>query len=717
MAWFLENAWLIPALPLLAFALITLTPLRRSNTLSAWLATALMAGAALLALGVGLAVAGGVLVGPDGTVTSRAALSAQPASEGFTFPVPNIVRDARWAPAGGDAALRLGFLIDPAVAAMLVMVALASSCIHLFSVGYMGHDERQARFFSLISLFTAAMLTMVMASNLLLLFIAWEIMGLCSYLLIAFRYEKSYPDPNQITPRAAARKAFVTTRIGDVLLLVGLAALWTSAGTLELGVGAGQIFNPETLSALQAAPGLFGASLATTIALLIFCGTIGKSAQFPLHVWLPDAMEGPTPVSALIHAATMVAAGVFLVARTYPIFAASDALPVVAAIGAFTALFAALIAVAQYDIKRILAYSTISQLGFMVAALGIGGWVAAMFHLLTHAFFKALLFLGSGSVIHGMEAAVGRDSNVSQDIRNMGGLKRFMPATFWTYVAGTLALAGFPGFSGFWSKDEILADAAGHREWLILGVLLLASFLTAFYMARQVAIVFFGPFRGFQPRGVTKDQRSAGHEPHESPRTMTVPLIVLALFATFGGLINLPFEGWQHLKKFFFPQGGPELLFNPVVMLVASVVAVVGLAAGALLYRSAFLTAEDHDPLERALPGPFRLLNRRFGVDELYSGTFGRLAGALAFGWDWFDQRVLGRLVGGTGALTQFLGQLNFIVDDTVLNDGADALAAGTAASGDQARRTSTGKIQDYVAIVFAGVVVLGAVFLYGVGR
>jgi NADH-quinone oxidoreductase subunit L len=748
MAWFLENAWLIPALPLLAYMLITLTPLRRSKPLSAWLATGLMAVAALLALGVGLAVAGGVLVGPNGAVTSRDALSARPSAETFTFPVPNIVRDVRWAPAGGEAEVRLGFLIDPAVAAMLVMVALASSCIHLFSVGYMAHDERQARFFSLISLFTAAMLTMVMASNLLLLFIAWEIMGLCSYLLIAFRYEKSYPDPNQITPRAAARKAFVTTRIGDVLLMVGLAALWTSAGTLELGAGPGQVFNPETLRALNAAEGPFGASMATTIALLIFCGTIGKSAQFPLHVWLPDAMEGPTPVSALIHAATMVAAGVFLVARTYPIFEAGDALPVVAAIGAFTALFAALIAVAQYDIKRILAYSTISQLGFMVAALGIGGWVAAMFHLLTHAFFKALLFLGSGSVIHGMEAAVGPDSNVSQDIRNMGGLKRFMPVTFWTYAAGTLALAGFPGFSGFWSKDEILADAAAHGEWLVLGALMLASFLTAFYMARQVTIVFFGPFRGFQPRGRTKDQEprtqeprtqepgtrnqeprsdfgpssaiygpSSNHEPHESPRTMTVPLVVLALFATFGGLVNLPYEGWQHLKKFFFPQGGPELLFNPAIMLAASVVAVVGLAAGALLYRNAFLTAEDRDPLERVLPGPFGLLNRRFGVDELYVATFTRLINSLALAWDWLDRRVLGRLVGGTGALTQFLGQLNFIIDDTVLNDGADALAAGTVAGGDQARRSSTGKIQDYVAIVFAGVVVLGAVFLYGVGR
>jgi NADH-quinone oxidoreductase subunit L len=738
MGTFLQIAWLIPALPLASYALITLTPLRRNAAVSAWLAMALMAAATALALGVGLEVAQGVLVAQNGATTTREALSARPESESFTFPVPNIVRDARWAPAGGDAEVRLGYLIDPAAAAMLVMVAVAASCIHLFSVGYMAHDERRARFFSLISLFSAAMLTMVMASNLLLLFIAWEIMGLCSYLLIGFWYDKRYRDPRQITPAQAAIKAFITTRIGDVLLMVGLAYLWTVAGTLQLGMGEGQVFHTETLRRLSATEGAFGASTATLIALLIFGGTVGKSAQFPLHVWLPDAMEGPTPVSALIHAATMVAAGVFLVARTYPIFAVSGALPVVAAIGAFTALFAALIAVAQYDIKRILAYSTVSQLGFMVAALGIGGWTAAMFHLLTHAFFKALLFLGSGSVIHGMEAAVGHDSNTAQDIRNMGGLKRFMPATFWTYAIGMLALAGFPGFSGFWSKDEILADAANHGEWLVLGALLLASFLTAFYMARQVTVVFFGPFRGFQPRPDTHPSEpteverghdevevhhaggvhtAGGDEPHESPWTMTAPLTVLAVLAALVGFLNLPYDGWHHLARFFFPLQEIESTFNPAIMLAASAVAIVGLAAGYLLYREAFLTAEDQDPLERMLPAPFGLLHRRFQVDELYAATFGQLAAALASAWDWLDRRVLDRAVDGAGTLTQFLGRVNFIVDDTVLNDGADALATGAVASGDQARRTTSGKIQDYVAIVFAGVVILGVVYLYGVGR
>ncbi|HEX5690121.1 MAG TPA: NADH-quinone oxidoreductase subunit L, partial [Roseiflexaceae bacterium] len=465
MGLFLQSAWLIPLLPLLGFAIITLTPIRANKAASGWLAIALMVVATVIALGIGLEVAQGVHVAPDGTAEVMAAEEhAAPAEgaageeESFAFPEANIVQTVRWAPAGGDASFTMGYYIDPAVAAMLVMVTIASTCIHLFSLGYMAHDGRQSRFFSFISLFTSAMLLMVLSSNLLLFFMAWEVMGLCSYLLIGFWYDKVYPDPRQITPRQASMKAFITTRVGDALFMVGLAFLWTQAGSLDFGAGEGQIFNPEYLTHIAETPTVLGFSVATGIALLLFAGTVGKSAQFPLHVWLPDAMEGPTPVSALIHAATMVAAGVFLVGRTFPIFVASEALPVVAFIGSFTALFAALIAVGQFDIKRILAYSTLSQLGFMVAALGIGGWVAGIFHLLTHAFFKALLFLGSGSVIHGMEATVGHDSNTSQDIRNMGNLRKFMPTTWLTYMAGYLALAGFPLLSGFWSKDEILAD-------------------------------------------------------------------------------------------------------------------------------------------------------------------------------------------------------------------------------------------------------------------
>ncbi|NTW97689.1 MAG: NADH-quinone oxidoreductase subunit L, partial [Oscillochloris sp.] len=522
MSFFLHYAWLIPALPLLGFALITFTPLRRSNSASGWTATGLMFLAALLAIGLLAAVVGatsGEAAATHGEAAAteeshgeaaateeshgEAAATEESHGEAFAFPAPAFVQRFAWAPAGSGS-FAMGIYVDSPVAAMLAMVTITATCIHLFSIGYMASNRRQSRFFSFISLFASAMLLMVLADNLLLFFMSWEIMGLCSYLLIGFLYER---------PQAyrAAVKAFITTRIGDVLMLLGLVYLWTQAGSLAFGTGEGEIFNPEFLTRIGSETGIFGMPHATGIALLIFAGTVGKSAQFPLHVWLPDAMEGPTPVSALIHAATMVSAGVFLVARTFPIFQADGgaALAVVAFIGAFTALFAATIAVAQYDIKRILAYSTLSQLGFMVAAIGIGGWVAGMFHLIAHAFFKALLFLGSGAVIHSMEETPSiqkihhRDEyaaqQTAQDIRNMGGLRSKLPWTFWTYTAGYLALAGIVPFAGFWSKDEILAHAMESGHLVVYAVLTIAAFLTAFYMTRQWLLVFFGSFRGEQP--------------------------------------------------------------------------------------------------------------------------------------------------------------------------------------------------------------------------
>ncbi|GAB4206151.1 MAG: NADH-quinone oxidoreductase subunit L [Roseiflexaceae bacterium] len=709
----LELAWLIPVCPLLAFLAITFTPLRASRAASGWLAVGLMAVATLLALGVAAQAGAGKPAGYG---------------EGFLPPDPVIVQTFRWAPAG-DTALTMGYLIDAPAAAMLVMVTIASTCIHLFSLGYMAHDPRQTRFFSFIALFTAAMLTMVMASNLLLFFMAWELMGLCSYLLIGFWYDRNYRDPRQITPRQAAIKAFITTRIGDVLLMVGMAFLWTEAGSLDFGTAPGQIFNPDLLERLNVNMGGLPLTALTAIALLIFAGTVGKSAQVPLHVWLPDAMEGPTPVSALIHAATMVAAGVFLVARTFPIFEASDALPVVAVVGVVTAVMAALIACAQFDIKRILAYSTLSQLGFMVAALGVGAWVPALFHLLTHAFFKALLFLGAGSVIHGMETVVGHNASTAQDIRNMGGLRRAMPATFLTYMVGFLALAGFPLLAGFWSKDEILAEALLGGHLIIWALLSFASFLTAFYMTRQVVLVFFGEFRGTQPRRDTRPSepqtvespRANPHEdevgvehphggalPPESPWTMVAPLAVLALFAAFAGFINTPFA--HPLSDYL---GQPAGQFNLVVMAVATVASLAGIGLGWALYRNAFASPTDTDPLERFDARTFRALQARLGFDQLYARTIGLATELLAGLTDWFDRNVLGRLVGGTGRLTDFLGRVNFILDDTLLNDGADRLAQGTIRSGDGTRRVATGKIQDYAALIFAGVVVLGVIFLY----
>lgn len=787
---FFELAWLIPLLPLAAFVFITvLSPFYRNRLISGWVAITLMGAATVLALGVLLQAAGPEPFGPEAPAEkhegSIAGLLASATLTGlgaegdskihFSGFGGSFARSIPWA-ATGETTFNLGYLIDASVALMLAMVTIASTCIHLFSLGYMAHDEypagheRQSRFFSFISLFTASMLGMLLADNLLLFFICWELMGLCSYLLIGFWFYKP-------SAYKAARKAFITTRIGDVFMMLGLFYLYTQAGSLTFGTAEGQIFNPEFLERIASQGTILGASAATVIALLIFMGTVGKSAQFPLHVWLPDAMEGPTPVSALIHAATMVAAGVFLVARTYPIFIASGtALTVVAIVGAFTALFAALIAVAQFDIKRILAYSTLSQLGFMVAALGIGGWVAGFFHLLTHAFFKALLFLGSGSVIHGMEATVGHDPNKAQDIRNMGGLSRFMRVTYITYMIGYLALAGFPLFSGFFSKDEIVADAYKRGDtlgYVVFGTLIVAAFLTAFYMTRQIMIVFFGPFRGFQPRpvdprqdyseavpvetphhdpahapevagaahGATVKTASVGHgtgaktydtghdthghdahghhephEPHESPWTMTLPLMILAVFAFGAGFANFPeiagikFTG-QHWLAHFLRQEAAT--FSLAIAGVATAVALAGIALGAMLYRGAFARSTDLDPLERMMPGVFRLLQNKFYFDELYGATIGRFTDWMGRGLGFFDNNVVDGTVNGVGLGQLMLAKVNFIIDDLFLNQGADLLADTTAYSGDGLRQTTTGKIQDYGALIFAGVLLIGLIYLY----
>ncbi len=436
-----------------------------------------------------------------------------------------------WLPAG-ESWLKIGVLIDPLGAAVLFFVSITIFMIFLYSIGYQnfgqpkgdhdrlglpphgatltehGHkhtvpsiEPMYSRFFAFLGLFAFGMYTLVISDNLLTMFVGWEIMGLCSYLLIGFWYGKE-------SARNAAIKAFITTRVGDVFMLLGVAFLYSSTGTLSFR----EIFTEETLQVLAATPtSILGLSAAGLIGLLLFIGTIGKSAQWPLHVWLPDAMEGPTPVSAMIHAATMVSAGVYAVIRMFPLLSLDpNTMMVVAFIGTFTAIFAATIAVAQNDIKRVLAYSTISQLGFMIAALGIGAYVAAAFHLITHAFFKALLFLGSGSVIHGMEHGVLHTGNHHvdpQDMFNMGGLRRRMPITFWTFLVGGFALSGFPLVTaGFWSKDEILADAFGHGHTLVFFTLALAAFLTAFYTMRQITLTFLG-----EPR--TQEAEHAGRPP------------------------------------------------------------------------------------------------------------------------------------------------------------------------------------------------------------
>src|SRR6187431_1815550 len=407
-----------------------------------------------------------------------------------------------WIPAD-NFVVNVGFVVDALTASLLIVVTTIGLLVHVYSIGYMSHDPGYWRFFAYLNLFMFSMLLLVLASNFLVVFVAWELVGLCSYLLIGFWYRKR-------SAALAAKKAFIVNRVGDVGFILGIMLIFVSLGTLDIR---------EVIARI----GELDATTITLIALLVFAGAMGKSAQFPLHVWLPDAMEGPTPVSALIHAATMVNAGVYLVARSSALFAgAPDAMVVVAGVGIFTAILAASIAMTQTDIKKVLAYSTVSQLGYMFAALGVGAYSTGLFHVTTHAFFKALLFLAAGSVIHAMSG--------EQDIRKMGGLRKKLPVTFLVFLIGTLAISGVPPFAGFFSKDEILAKTYQQSDALFF-ILSLTSVLTAIYMFRLLFLTFFGNFRG------THDQE---HHLHESPPVITVPLIILAILSTLGGFLGLP---------------------------------------------------------------------------------------------------------------------------------------------------------------------------------
>ena len=598
----------------------------------------------------------------------------------------------------GTASVDLGWVLDPLAAVMLVMVAFVGLLIFIYSTGYMEHDENFTRFFCFMSLFAGAMLGVVIANSLLLLFIFWELVGLTSYLLIGFWYQKP-------AAAAAAKKAFLTTKVGDVFFLLGMVWLFAQTGTLLFyNNGAGSL-EFGALAGLLAAPAALGLTAAGAIGLLIFAGAAGKSGQFPLHVWLPDAMEGPTPVSALIHAATMVAAGVYLIARVYPLMQAgalaggtTAALTVVTWVGAFTAVFAALIAVAQNDIKRILAYSTVSQLGYMMAGLGMGGVAVGMFHLITHGFFKALLFLGAGSVIHGCHE--------EQDIRRMGGLRADMPLTFFTYAIGMLALCGFPLlFSGFWSKDGIL-EAAKH--WTVAKtpfyLLVFGALLTAFYMTRQVGYVFFGYWRGKKPA-------------HESPAVITVPLAILAFFAMALGLIGTP--AWPWFRAFLdgravgFDWHGfaePGLLG---LMATSTVVVFLGLGLGWRLYGGQAPTPEEPDVLEKAAPVAWGWLRDRLYVDELYGVT------VIAFYWwwarvaDWLDRRVWGGVVAGVAWAFRGWAQLNQFLDNNVVDGSFDKGCDELASGGGLLAAVQTGRVQTYLRILALSVVALAAILIW----
>jgi len=534
-----------------------------------------------------------------------------------------------WLPTG-ETWLKIGVLVDPLTAVMLFFVAWTILMIFIYSVGYhnfgqpVGEHDRPglppagaqisehgkvhkvpsvepmySKFFALLSLFAFAMYLLVVSDSLLTLYIGWEIMGFCSYFLIGFWYGKE-------SARNAGIKAFLTTRIGDVFMLLGIAALYSVTGTLNFQA----IFSDNGMLEMLAttASPVSGWSWSTLIGVLLFCGTIGKSAQFPLHVWLPDAMEGPTPVSAMIHAATMVSAGVYLSIRVFPIMSAgwepggalTTPMIVMAVIGSFTALFTSTIALAQNDIKRVLAYSTISQLGYMIAALGVGAYVAAAFHLMTHAFFKALLFLGSGSVIHGMEHGVlhtGKHTD-PQDMRNMGGLRKKMPVTFWTFLAGGLALSGFPLITaGFWSKDEILSGAFSGGHVLVFVVLAVTALLTAFYTARQLTLVFLG-----------KPRTTAAEHASESRLVMTLPLVGLAIFAIGLGWVGIPqafpllgkiSPAWfQEFVGSMLTYAAHEEAHSYIPLIISILVSLGGLLLGWLVYRN-YDKADAKDPLEK----------------------------------------------------------------------------------------------------------------------
>lgn len=649
-----------------------------------------------------------------------------------------------WLPIG-DTWFKIGVLIDPLGAATLFFVAVTIFMIFLYSVGYQnfgqpagdhdvkglpphgatvtdseGHKHKvpsiepmYSRFFAFLGLFAFGMYTLVVSDNLLTLFVGWEVMGLCSYLLIGFWYGKE-------SARDAAIKAFMTTRIGDVFMLLGIVFLYTATGTLSFRT----IFSEEVLHALATTPAFFGLSAAGMIGLLLFIGTVGKSAQWPLHVWLPDAMEGPTPVSAMIHAATMVSAGVYTVIRMFPLITAdftghglTPTMSIIAFIGAFTALFAATIAAAQNDIKRVLAYSTISQLGYMIAALGIGAYVAAAFHLVTHAFFKALLFLGSGSVIHGMEHGVlhtGDHNMDPQDMFNMGGLRKKMPITFWTFLVGGFALSGFPILTaGFWSKDEILADAFGHGHLAVFFTLAIAALLTAFYTMRQITLTFLG-----EPR--TK----AAEHAKETPWTMTVPLIILAVFAISYGWVGIPehfpllgglIPNWFHEFVGSTLAEIPEVVAFSIVPLLTSLgVALGGLLLGWLAYRNVKAGADD--PLKKPLGPVHTLLKKKYYFDEVYDFLFVKPAYWIAetLVYKWMDSGVIDGILHGIAWIGSNLGTiLRNYIDAPVVNGFGDLVGEGTKKIGASLRPIQTGRIQQYMLTSLTVLIVVGGLLYY----
>lgn len=601
-----QYAWLIPVLPLIAAAIIGLGLITFGDTTSK-----LRQPCAILsvsATGASMFLAANIL---------WSQLQGH-ASYLSTF---------EWASAGSFH-LNMGLGIDPLGAVMLMIVTTVAFLVQIYTNGYMAHDPGYVRFYAYLSLFSSSMLGLVVSPNLVQIYIFWELVGMCSYLLIGFWYDRQ-------AAADACQKAFVTNRVGDFGLLLGMLGIYWATGSFEFEEMGSRL-------AIAVDSGSISSFLAGLFAVLVFMGPAAKSAQFPLHVWLPDAMEGPTPISALIHAATMVAAGVFLIARMFPTFEhLPEVMNIIAYTGAFTAFLGATIAITQNDIKKGLAYSTISQLGYMVMAMGVGAYSAGLFHLMTHAYFKAMLFLGSGSVIHGMEEVVGHDPALAQDMRLMGGLRKYMPITGTTFLIGTLAICGIPPFAGFWSKDEILASAFHANPWLWLVGYGTAG-ITAFYMFRMYITTFEGQFRGTQAEllALVKADNSNGasleasehhaHQPHESGWSMTLPLIILAIPSIAIGLVGTPFgnlfEAFVHapgeeVEAFSgFTMLAPAELQEFLIMGGSSVgIGLVGISLAVLIYGQQKISAQA---IAQAIRPLYQFSKQKWYIDELYNTLF-----------------------------------------------------------------------------------------------
>jgi NADH-quinone oxidoreductase subunit L len=628
-------AWLIPTFPLLAFFLILFTGKRSPG-----------GGAPIGIAAVGASFVVSVIV------LSQVALGRTPVERSLALFT------------SGSLHLEFGEYVDGLAAVMFCVVTLVSLCVQIYSTAYMHGDRRYTFFYAALSLFTGSMLNLVIANNLFQLLVGWELVGICSYLLIGHWWEEKENS-------SAAIKAFITTKTGDIPFLFGIFVLTFAAGTANM---------PEITH--LAATGRLATGTLTVAALLLFGGAIGKSAQFPLHVWLPDAMAGPTPVSALIHAATMVVAGVYLVGRMFAVFAPSGhALAFVGTIGSITMLIAALLALVQDDIKRVLAYSTISQLAYMVAALGLGpeGYTPGLFHLFTHAFFKALLFLAAGSVIHSVH---------SNNMSEMGGLRKPMPVTFWVFIVGTVALAGVPPFAGFFSKDSILSTAYHTHHYAIWMVGLVTAFLTALYMTRAIFQTFFGEYRGH------------GH-PHESPQAMTWPMIVLAFFSVTAGWLGLAhgggFNQWVH-----FPGTEPEA-FSFGLAAVSVLVAIAGIGLGFRLFGE----YRERDPVLQ-MGALSTLLVNKYYLDDLYlKGIIRPIQYGLSGAVNWTNQSILDGAVNGAAWLTRRLAAAVNGFDRAVIDGAVNEIGHTTGAAGGLLKYIQSGNVQRYAAFLFIGVVIL----------